>query len=272
MKAEMPPGDGVIVISTKLNNEKIPEWFISHVKNGESTDVEFKGFIIFDLKVAEFKYPIEQRASIKTDILSGISFKGGDVSVGPVKLRIKFVEIRWGEVKQDYIEILTLATIYNDNLVPVPVTKFRYSIEMNGVKVSEGVSNVGTVIPPKSEATITLVSRIDNRMLAEWFVEHIRNRERTEMRVLIKPFVEAMGKEFSFPLESESTFKTRIFGCSMHFLDSLPRKRFGGDWMKFGYCFNLSCSALFPRQSRDIGSAGFEGCERRNYPGDPDGW
>jgi len=143
-----------------------------------------KGYLIFDLKVTEFRYPIELSNAMETDILSGLSSNvPKEIVVGPVSLTIRSTKSYWGDVSEDYTEIITMATIYNENLIPVPITKIHYLVEMNNIRLSEGSSNVATVIQPKSEATF--VTRLDNRMLDECWVSHIKNGERTKVKIAL---------------------------------------------------------------------------------------
>ncbi|EHR79389.1 hypothetical protein OCC_07978 [Thermococcus litoralis DSM 5473] len=206
--------ESTIVISTKFDNSKIPEWWVSHIKNGEKSIMRIKGFLTFNLKVTKVQFPIEFSSPLKTSILAGLnSDTPQKVSIGPITLTIESIKSHWGDVTADYTEIITLATIYNDNLIPVPITKLRYLVEMNGIKIAEGSSNVATIIQPKSDATLTFVTKLDNRMLDEWWVSHIKNGERTKVRVILQPVIEVGGRELVFTLaESESEFTTNLLG------------------------------------------------------------
>jgi len=203
-----------IILSTKIENSKIPEWWVTHIKNGEKSTMNVKGYIVFDLKVTEFKYPIELSNSIETNILAGLSSdEPRENRVGPVTLTIKSVKSYWGEVNEDYTEIITLATIYNDNPIPVPIVKFYYLVEMNGIKVAEGSSTIEAVIKPKSEETITFITKIDNNLLDEWWVSHIKNGERTKVKISIQPVIKVYDKEFKFTIaEKEDEFTTNLLG------------------------------------------------------------
>ena len=203
-----------IVISTKFENTKLPEWWVSHIKNGETSTMRLKGILTFDLKVTKVQFPIELSSPIKTGILEGLnSDTPQKVNIGPVTLTIESIKSHWGDVVADYAEIITLATIRNDNLIPVPVTKLRYLVEMNGVRIAEGSSNVATIIQPKSDATLTFVTKLDNRMVDDWWVSHIKNGERTKVRVVLQPVIEVGGKELVFTLaEGESEFTTNLLG------------------------------------------------------------
>ncbi|MCD6099003.1 MAG: LEA type 2 family protein, partial [Candidatus Marinimicrobia bacterium] len=135
------------------------------------------------------------------------------VNIDPVTLTIKSIKSHWGDVTADYTEIITLATIRNENLIPVPITKLRYLVEMNGIRIAEGSNNVATIIQPKSDATLTFVTKLDNRMLDEWWVSHIKNGERTKVRIVLQPVIEVGGKELVFTLaEEESEFTTNLLG------------------------------------------------------------
>ena len=176
--------------------------------------MNLKGYLVFDLKVTEFKYPIELSNAIETDILAGLSSNVPQkIGVGPITLTVKSTKSYWGDVNEDHTEIITMATIYNDNLVPVPITKIQYLVEMNDIRLAEGLSDVATIIQPKSEATLTFVTKLDNRMLDEWWVSHIKNGEKTKVKIVLQPVIEIAGKEFRFTLaEKESVFVTNLLG------------------------------------------------------------
>ncbi|MCE7740706.1 MAG: hypothetical protein GPJ50_15165 [Candidatus Heimdallarchaeota archaeon] len=205
--------ESTIIFSTKLENSRIPEWWVSHIKNDEESTMNIDGYVEFNLEITDFKYPFKLSNPIKTDILSGLSSGNQQkINVGPVSLRIKS-ESYWGDVNKDYTEIITLVTIYNDNLIPVPVTKFESLVEMNDIKLAETSNNVETIIPPKSERTLTLVTKLDNKMLDEWWVSHITNEEHTEVEIILQAVIEVSGNKYKFKLgETESEFTTNLLG------------------------------------------------------------
>lgn len=215
LKAEIKANsESSIVISTELENGRIPEWWVSHIKNNEKSRMNVKGYLVFDLKITEFKYPIELSNPVKTDILAGLSSDTPQkINAGPITLTINSIESHWGEVSKDYTEIITLATIHNDNLIPVTITKLNYLVEMNGIKIGEGSSDVATIIQPKSGATLTFATKLDNKMLDEWWVSHIKNGERTKVKIVLQPVIEVTGERFRFTLaEKESEFTTNLLG------------------------------------------------------------
>ncbi len=60
LKAEIKPNSELtIVISTKLENDKIPDWWISHIRNGEKSTMRVKGYLVFDLKIMELSFQVQ---------------------------------------------------------------------------------------------------------------------------------------------------------------------------------------------------------------------
>ncbi len=213
IKAEIPANsESNIVIAVYLDNDKIPEWWVSHIKNGETTKVDIKGDLIFDLKLFQFKYPIEFTNTIRTNILS-IESRPEKISIDGVELDVRSVESHWGKVNEKETEIITVADVFNPNPFPIPVISFDYIIRMNGIIVGRGSEDVNTVISPNSDAKLTLITKIENYKLKEWWVSHIRNGEKTIVDVEIMPKIKLFGKEIKFKLlERKFEIRTRFLG------------------------------------------------------------
>lgn len=211
IKAEIPANsESTLVIAILLDNNKIPEWWVSHIRNGEKTDMDIKGYLVFDLKVFDFKFPIEFSNPIKTDILSSVSLsKPETISVdGLASIEIRSVKSHWGNVNNKWTEIITIADIYNPNSFPIPVISFDYTIKMNGILVGDGSEDLNAVIPPKSDSKLTLITKIKNDKLKDWWVTHIKNGEKTTVEIDIMPKVKVAGKKISFTL-TKQTFEIR---------------------------------------------------------------
>ncbi|MHA1631784.1 MAG: LEA type 2 family protein [Candidatus Freyarchaeota archaeon] len=201
-----------VTLKSFLDNGKIPEWFASHVARGEVTNVVLSGSIVFDLKVTEFAYPFEQALTLKTDLLAGLNTdQPQDIEVGPVTLTLKELRSSWGVVTPEKIEINHRAVIHNPQLVPIPVTRIDYEIYMNDVKVGEGTTHNPIVLRGRGDTTVLFTTALDNTMLDEWWVTHIKNNEKTKLQVKIYSTIEIAGVEYSFKLcEVEQDITTNI--------------------------------------------------------------
>ncbi len=210
IKAEIPANsESTIVVAICLDNNRIPEWWVSHVRNGEETMMDIKGDLVFDLKVFDFKLPLEFSNPIRTDILSSMLSKPETVSIdGLTEITIKSIESHWGNVNDRWTEIITIANIYNPNPYPILIISFDYTIKMNGILVGKGSEDLNAVIPPKSDTKLTLITKIVNDKLKEWWVTHIKNGEKSTVEIEIRPKVKVAGRVISFSL-TKRTFEIR---------------------------------------------------------------
>ena len=141
-------------------------------------------------------------------------------SVGTNSLGIEGFSIRtksesaWGTVNEDYTELLSTVTTYNDNpLIPLPILKSKSFFEMNNIRLAESTSNTQTLILAGSQETITYITKIDNSKLNEWWVSHIKNDESTSIHINIQSYFDAGFKEYDFPaVDVGSEFTTDMLG------------------------------------------------------------
>jgi len=194
-----------ITISTKIDNSKIPEWWVSHIKNGEVSELLLKGNLVFKILVAEFRFPFEERDEIRTNILKGFEINR-DVSFGPVSARVK-IDPRWGEVTRDYTKILLDATIDSD--VRFYLKGIKYEVLMNGIKIGEGYYDKEVKIGKSTKFTLELY--LNNDKLDDWWVSHLKNGEKSEVEIVVSGIFDVAGKTLEVDLIREkSVFTTEI--------------------------------------------------------------
>ncbi len=206
--------NSTIVISTEIQNDRISEWWVSHINNNEESSMSMKGDLVFDLKITEFKYPIEKTSQVKTDILSGMSVSSQKInSPGPGSITIESAESQWGEVNQNYTEIVTTVKIQNDYPVEISIEEVKYLVEMNGIRFAEDTSDVSKVIQANSEAELSLSTKMTNDKLEEWWVTHIEKNERSKINNTVQAVVETGDQQFEFDLiDQQSQFNTNLLG------------------------------------------------------------
>ncbi|MBO8182527.1 MAG: LEA type 2 family protein [Archaeoglobus sp.] len=214
--AELKPREQTeIKLSTVIENPKIPEWWVSHLKNGEKSEVVLRGKIVFDLKVTEFSWPFEQRSVIKTSIVSSMNYEKLPLAIGPIRI-YSSMTTKLGDINETRTEFIHEAVFSNPYAFPIPLTRIDYTIWMNGIKIGEGSTKKSLWLPAKSDTKLTFTTEIDNMKLAEWWVSHLRNGESSVVRVEIMPTIEVLGQSFRFTLlEEEVEFKTNILGGSL---------------------------------------------------------
>ena len=209
-----PQSDTTITFSTKLNNGKLPEWWVTHINNNEKSTLDINGVITFDLKLTDYDYPFKLSNPIRTDLMKSLnSLSSNSFSIGDFSIRIES-ESAWGTVNKDYTELITTVTTYNDNpFIPLPLFKSRTFIEMNDIRLAESTSDIQTLILPGSHKTVTHTTKIDSSKLNQWWVSHITNGETTSTHINIQSYIDAVFTEYDFPaVDVGSEFTTDMLG------------------------------------------------------------
>ncbi len=203
-----------ITVLTRLDNNKIPEWWVTHIRKGENSDVKISGNIVFDLKLTEYRYPIEYTiGSVRTNILGGKErYQVDEASKEP---QVRSIENTWGEVTADFTEIRTKMALYNPQPAPVYIERIKCEIYMNGIKMGSGLSEETLLLKPRGDTEILFYTRLDNHKLNDWWVTHLRNGERTSLKIKSELVYKAGEKEFKIELPvQEKTLETDILSSN----------------------------------------------------------
>ncbi len=212
-KASLPAQkEHTITMSTEVENDKIPEWWVTHIRQWENTDIKIKGNIALDLKVTEYEYPIEREISrVKTDIL-GVK-KSYSVDEESLKPQLRSIENSWGEVTDDFTVILMKVVVYNPQRVPIYIEQIRYKMDMNEIKMGLGTSEESILLKPQSDTEIRLDTKLDNHKLDNWWVTHLKNGEKTEVKIESELVYTVGENEFTMELPvQEKSIETDILG------------------------------------------------------------
>lgn len=207
-------GNTTITLRGFLDNEKIPEWFVSHVSRGERTEIRVSGVAVIDLKLAEASYPFDKEFTFKTDLLSGLNVtEPQEVSLGPLVLFLKELETRWGSVGPEGVEVNHKLVLFNPQPLPIPLPVIEYKVYVNGVEVGEGSTRRIVVMSPGKDTVLLFTTSLNPRALIRWWVTHIRNGERTRLVVEAYSTVEVAGEKYSFEVyRLEKLIETNILG------------------------------------------------------------
>ncbi|WP_396612981.1 LEA type 2 family protein [Haloferax sp. S1W] len=213
-------GTTAIPLRTTLANERIPDWWVSHIQNGEHTDLAVNATVTSSTLGQSFEAP-EITRPIDTDLLSAFnSTETREVNadapvVSDPVLYINETRAEWGETTEEQTALDLTFVVHNPKSYPVAITELGYGISMNDVTVGNGTTESEYVIPAKSTETIEATTYIDNENLDEWWVTHIERNQTTDLRIEFDAKIDAAGSTFTVPLDAltyEKTFETDIFG------------------------------------------------------------
>ncbi|RDZ65067.1 hypothetical protein C5B90_01495 [Haloferax sp. Atlit-12N] len=213
-------GTSAVPLRTTLENERIPEWWVSHIQNGEHTDLVVDANVSSETLGRTFEAP-EITRSIDTDLLSAFNstetreIDADSPVVSDPVLYVNETSAEWGESTGERTALELTFVVHNPKPYPVAVSELGYDISMNDVDVGEGTTNSEYVISPKSTETIEATTYIQNDKLDEWWVSHLERDQTTDLRIDFYANLDAGGTTLRVPLDPltyEKTFETDIFG------------------------------------------------------------
>lgn len=214
-------GNSTLTFETAMANERIPAWWVSHIRNGEQTTMRVEANVTSGLLGRSVEVTPVQRP-IETDILSAFNstetrpVNADSALVSDPVLYINETWASWGDVSTSTTPMDMAFVAYNPKSVPYTVTEIRYSITMNGIGVGEGATSREYVIEPHSQETIEATTAIRNGELDEWWVSHLENDQVTELRIEFSATVELpSGQTVDVPLDAltyTETIETDFFG------------------------------------------------------------
>ena len=214
-------GNSTVNLTSYMDNEKIPGWWVSHVENGEYTSVEVDAAVHLSWLPVSVGAPDVQR-DVSTDITAAFNttetrpIDANQPLVSDPILYLNETSGRWGEVTAEETEVVMEFTLYNPKPYPITASKIGYDMTMNDVAIGEGSTESGVAIPPGETRTITATTSIRNQRLDEWWVSHLQRNQRTNLTIdFYAQFDLSSGDAgtFRIPLDTmTSHFETDIFG------------------------------------------------------------
>ncbi|MFO7967219.1 MAG: LEA type 2 family protein [Archaeoglobaceae archaeon] len=202
-------------LSSRIENERLRDWWPTHIKNGEQTEVKIKGDLVFGVMGYGLKTPMENNVSFNTSILSRMSSK--EVRMGFIgfdALVMKNMEFKWDTGGEDGDTAIVVTMDVKNNLpVEIPLSSIGYQMEMNGVKIAQGASPDHMTIPASGQKEITMEMVMDETKIPQWWVTHIQKGEKTAATIDMQLTLEMDGKEQTVELsDMEFEFNTNIAG------------------------------------------------------------
>jgi LEA14-like dessication related protein len=194
-------GRNEIVVPGSMENEAIAEWWVSHVNNGESSEMTVSGELIAPGGVN--RTISSQSSTFETNMLASLQ---GD---GPQTVSLQgeqFIVLRnqsasWGEADMETTPMSFSATVENKHDYDLTLDGVGYEIRMNDVTVGEGRTSDGLTVRPGETGTLEIDAAIDTPKMAQWWATHVENNESTRMSIAMYGLVERDGELKRVPFE-----------------------------------------------------------------------
>ena len=216
-------GNSSIAFETDLDNDAIPPWWTSHVRNDERTTVAIDATVTSDLLGRSAN--LTRTRQVETDLIGAFSSEetrpvNADAPLvdDPV-LYVNETRGRWGTVSEEETPIEMEFDVYNPNLEPYVVSEIGYDVTMNDVEMGSGSTESEYVIPSYGSETVELSAALRNERLDEWWETHlnesVNGHQVSDLRIEFYAVVELpSGEEITVPLDAltyEETIETDIF-------------------------------------------------------------
>ncbi len=221
-------GDNEFELTTELRQQRIPEWWSSHLNNDEVSDLTVDATV--DTSVGPFSgspsgsYDDEIETDLEDALDEGFSeFEGQYTATGTglqapdgtaiePTVEIEDATTRWGEVTENETEIHLTTAIHNPNAYPIPTPAFQGDVEFNNMTMTDWDAHEVEVLEAHDDATIpaqttedrTFVVTMDNQDVPEWFGTHVDREEFTEMTITGQLAVSVNGEQVTIPQEGDA--------------------------------------------------------------------
>jgi LEA14-like dessication related protein len=214
------PGRNRLTLTAQMRNDRIPAWWVTHIRNDENTTLAVNATVRSGL-VGQSATVVPTRRNVSTDIIGQFnSTETREVNadaplVSDPVAYVNRTNATWGAVSENRTPIDAEIAVYNPKPYPLAVNELGYNITMNGIPMGEGHTERSYTIPPETERTLDarLVMRNDN--IDEWWVSHLERNQRTNLEVGFYLRVDAAGSVFRVPLRgltNERVIETDFFG------------------------------------------------------------
>jgi LEA14-like dessication related protein len=214
-------GESNVTLTTHMKNEKIPAWWVSHVRGGEHTDLTVHARVRSRTAGQGFDAPTITR-DVDTDVISQFNStetrairSERPLAPDPI-VYVNETSARWGPVTDERTPIRIAFVVYNPNSAPIAVSELGYDVSMNAIAVGNGTTEREYVVPPKSTRTLRTTVYIENGNLDEWWVSHLERNQITDLRIDFHAKLDVgSGGTVRVPLDPltyERTIETDIFG------------------------------------------------------------
>lgn len=210
-------GNQTLNIETSLYQQKLPKWWVSHIRNGEKTNIQIqfgvrRNILGFPLKVNGISYGTEIETNLEKTISKAMDSMKGNYS-GPAiagiegtstDIQIKGGSAKFGKVTKDRTVVDAKVKIHNPNSYPIPTPHLSGDMSLNQIQFADiSTKPVRSLenakIDPGETKTVNFKAEIDNTKVDDWLTAHIRDQERSNGNVQLYLVFDLTGTEFKIP-------------------------------------------------------------------------
>ena len=189
------------------------------ISNNETTIVDLESMVVFDAAFAEPHIDISSKTiPINTNLLQSVNlFDEKKIELGPINITMKSISAEWGNVDINTTELIFYVDINNPIPLNIPIPLISYNISMNNITIGNGSITDNLILKANNDSIITLVTKINNNLLDNWFVSHLQNNENSILKIAISSVIKYA--EISYKIDEfliyTHEFNTDILGSTL---------------------------------------------------------
>lgn len=131
--------------------------------------------------------------------------------VEAVKPEIRGTSLEWGEVTPSTTELIATVNVYNPNPISLPIKKVVCDVTMNDILMGSAETR-DLSIKKNTETSLKIAANIDNSKIPEFWTEHLRRNEQSEVIVDVKTVFDLIVTDFTYPFRKKTSIQTNLLG------------------------------------------------------------
>jgi LEA14-like dessication related protein len=216
-------GRSTVDVSAAMANERIADWWVAHVNDGESSTLSVDATV--SAPGLSQSVPVRE-STVETDLLEGFTSTGSrTVSLeGDPFLVVSDERASWGEATAERTPIRFSSRLENVHDYAVTLDGIAYEVTMNDVRLGQARTDDAFALDPGQGGAFDVTVALDTPKMAAWWREHVRDGEESEMTVAMYGLVERDGELVRVPLrlfEKSLRMETDMLGDGETSVESL---------------------------------------------------
>lgn len=182
---ELEEGTSENRIVTTFDHDQAPDWWATHLENGERTEWTFEVSLTTSVFGRSVSVPVsEESDEFSTHIIEQInSYDPDPVTLASYSVDVTNIDCRWADVTEDSSNLEGTVSIENRTPVTVEVASASFTLFMNDVEVARGQSELNVQIESDEVTDVQLSFMVEHEGLSEWWPTHVRNSERSQVEL-----------------------------------------------------------------------------------------
>jgi LEA14-like dessication related protein len=215
---EVKQGSSVLVVNAVLDNTLLDDFWCHHLSSGERSVLSIEGSLRVSTPIGPLDIPVKYSSTVETRIFPVKQELNREYDAGPIgKIVVKEVTIEIAEVTPSETRLKASLTIENKlKAIPLYINWVVFDARTGeGLVLGSGELEAPKLIAPGETDTVVFNIALDNTKIPKLWVEHLRNREETTIKIRVWLRVTILGTNVEIfkenPLTLTTDFKTSIF-------------------------------------------------------------